>query len=465
MPYTSFRKDAPSYTERNINYYPGGQQGPYSTVVQGIDVATFSESRSGGKRSARGTEVDRPFTWVTKYVTSYTGRKLKSRVFSKRLRKWVYARESVVVPRLVKVYSRKKKGLDLPPNALHFEQTTRYEPPKIETIKSTYEPQPGFCRTTEGDLVAGSIMLTAPWPRPASVMSGIQYIDDDGRFYTAVEQADKQASSKLREKVKNQSVNFAQFLMERQQTIALFADSAKRLAKVLLAIKRGDFVGAGLHLFPTDSKKLANDVLMLQFGIKPLLSDLDGMAKYLAQQPTLYADIISRSRVDVKWQSRSVLTRHGWHRFKSELDDEGFVEVVYKYRVKMAMPVLQGMKELGFGNPLALGWELIPFSFVVDWFLPIGAFLNSLDSCEGVQIIHGHKTVFQQRRLTITRNYGGQTAEGYTTESKSCAADFKQVKCDREIVTKFPECHWPDLKNPLSMAHIIDAMALIRQLS
>lgn len=36
-------------------------------------------------------------------------------------------------------------------------------------------------------------------------------------------------------------------------------------------------------------------------------------------------------------------------------------------------------KLLGFTNPAAVLWEATPFSFVVDWFLPIGDYLKTLD--------------------------------------------------------------------------------------
>lgn len=34
----------------------------------------------------------------------------------------------------------------------------------------------------------------------------------------------------------------------------------------------------------------------------------------------------------------------------------------------------------GLVNPLEVAWELLPFSFVADWFLPIGGYLNAMDA-------------------------------------------------------------------------------------
>lgn len=53
--------------------------------------------------------------------------------------------------------------------------------------------------------------------------------------------------------------------------------------------------------------------------------------------------------------------------FKPEFDDRG------------AFGALEKMWELGFANPLYTTWDSIPFSFMVDWFVPIGSYLEAMD--------------------------------------------------------------------------------------
>jgi len=38
-----------------------------------------------------------------------------------------------------------------------------------------------------------------------------------------------------------------------------------------------------------------------------------------------------------------------------------------------------------FGNPYIWVWERIPFSFVVDWFVPVGSWLNAVTALDGVK--------------------------------------------------------------------------------
>jgi hypothetical protein len=50
---------------------------------------------------------------------------------------------------------------------------------------------------------------------------------------------------------------------------------------------------------------------------------------------------------------------------------------------------------------IALPWKLLPFSFVVDWFINVEQVLSSVTDWYGVSLIHPHRSVF----LTGRRNF------------------------------------------------------------
>lgn len=470
MPYGDSIDAGQSYTENTYYYYPGGYY-VYSTQVQGGDVVRASLSRSGSSRNGLSfgkSAVSKPPKYYEKrLVTVFSGPKLKSRVFSMKLRKWVYAREAIQVWRYVRVKPPKVKvGMDLPPNSLYFRQAIRKDTPHMSTITTSYPGDPSQGRwETDGDLMHVSARMEATNYRLASLMgSTIALSDKLGLFSQAESKASARASNKLAERVKNQSVNFAQTVAEFHQVKSMIADSATRLAKVILDLKRGNLVRAAKELFPKNTKALASDVLVYQYGVRPLLSDIDGMAKFLATPMTRFVDIVVSVRENVP--STSYTFSNQWpHSVETEVVDSGYVDVKYKFRVELILKGLQGMKELGIGNPVALAWELIPFSFVADWFIPIGDYLNSLDAYDGCKIIHGHRTVFRKKYTKVTRNYGGFNIDGWKTETKSVTNTFEETECAREILTAFPEIQLPSLKDPLSRDHVINAMALIRQLS
>jgi len=50
---------------------------------------------------------------------------------------------------------------------------------------------------------------------------------------------------------------------------------------------------------------------------------------------------------------------------------------------------LRALNQLGLLNPASLAWELVSWSFVVDWFCPIGSVLNALTARAGLTFVDG----------------------------------------------------------------------------
>lgn len=60
--------------------------------------------------------------------------------------------------------------------------------------------------------------------------------------------------------------------------------------------------------------------------------------------------------------------------------------------VKVVNPNLAMAGELGLLNPLSIAWQVIPFSFLVDWFGNIGQVLSSFSDLVGYEVIHASHT-------------------------------------------------------------------------
>lgn len=58
-------------------------------------------------------------------------------------------------------------------------------------------------------------------------------------------------------------------------------------------------------------------------------------------------------------------------------------------RIDPNATTLRTLNQLGLVNPASLAWELIPWSFVVDWFIPIGPLLSVLTAPAGLIFISG----------------------------------------------------------------------------
>jgi hypothetical protein len=73
-----------------------------------------------------------------------------------------------------------------------------------------------------------------------------------------------------------------------------------------------------------------------------------------------------------------------------------FARVKYKLQADFSLenPNLYLMNRLGLANPATVAWELIPFSFVVDWFTGFGQYVNSMSDFVGLEMTRACTTKF-----------------------------------------------------------------------
>lgn len=96
---------------------------------------------------------------------------------------------------------------------------------------------------------------------------------------------------------------------------------------------------------------------------------------------------------------------------------------------------------LGLTNPAMVAWDLVPFSFVVDWFLPVGKFLNSFDSHYGFSLKHGCGAYDIKSHASLSESYvSGGFVSGF--------ADAREYS--RDQVSSFSLPRFSDRIQPLS---------------
>jgi hypothetical protein len=280
----------------------------------------------------------------------------------------------------------------------------------------------------------------------------------------------------LLERLKDDKVNLAQAVAERQQTIDMVTGSIKSLIGLISAAKQKDWrkVGAlvaGSGFIPKKNKKSlmeamrrttvsnARRILAIQYGVRPLLNDVYGACEALAN--ALHRELPKERSVRHRvTETYSETTRINDVALSKTIVAKFAAGFTYSLNTSGAIKTLS---ELGITNPATIAWELTPWSFVVDWFLPIGAFLSTFDASLGCNFVTGWETLVIESQALESADWTSSSTDigGQHAASVQYEAEANFFKIIRRPTVDFPGPVLPDFKNPLSLEHFVNALALL----
>lgn len=151
--------------------------------------------------------------------------------------------------------------------------------------------------------------------------------------------------------------------------------------------------------------------LEYSYGWKPLVNDIYEAAKVLSAP--LDPQWIQESRSEVFDRLYSHVYVGGANNYDATYRNKVILKVFARVGgvVSLANPNLQALKNAGLTNPFAWIWELLPFSFVADWFGSVGDFIESLDDTVGLTITDGFYSYGMNGTSRVSaelvRPYGG----------------------------------------------------------
>lgn len=116
--------------------------------------------------------------------------------------------------------------------------------------------------------------------------------------------------------------------------------------------------------------------------------------------------------------------------------------------------------------PIA-AWEIIPYSFVVDWFVNVSDFISALVPKAGVHVLSSWTTVETELKQTRDRRLTARTPTGWSVSCDRWATAETRVLTKRRdpgasvgLATKFHEISF---EKPKDFRHLADGLALIVQ--
>jgi hypothetical protein len=265
---------------------------------------------------------------------------------------------------------------------------------------------------------------------------------------------------KLLSKVRGHDFNMAVAVAEGSETVKMIVAAIGSVSGCIRDLKKGNFESAARrfgitkHTSKMSTKDIAGRWLELQYGWLPLLSDVYEASRafeVLTKSPRKSRVIVSTSK-EVEFdgsQSPSLYTGLGQAKASRR--------IIFEMTEKMGTA-----RQLGLSDPLTVAWEIIPYSFVIDWFLPVGSYLqnlNQIPSLKGTFITTDVLTYTNEFKWTYTSPgvlyVGGQGNGNYLTINRSVSTHINAYDVARP--------QFKSLQEALSPKHIYNAIALARQ--
>lgn len=268
--------------------------------------------------------------------------------------------------------------------------------------------------------------------------------------------------------MKSADVNLAVAFAERNQTARLVGDTALKLTRSVRSLRRGDFQRAAKHLGIVNPRKprgssVTSKWLELQYGWKPLLSDVYGATEALSKRGRhdwiVTAKAARKERINVSKRTENAY-------YIREDRANGWKGVYVRVDAIPKNDLLKSFTSLGVTNPLLVAWELVPFSFVVDWFLPIGNYIDTLDAMLGYGeswcSISEFCTVDAVSQL-VSGTVEGTLNRHYDITASATASKLEYRRLERSASNTVPLPVMPHFKNPASLGHMANGLSLLAQ--
>lgn len=228
------------------------------------------------------------------------------------------------------------------------------------------------------------------------------------------------------------------FLSELIEVKRLFAETAIKLLKLKI---------------PKNLKALASEWLSARYGWRTLIYDINQLSQTLStfhEKRTRYSEKC-RGRESFTSTSSGVIPK-GTYDLDYLIEDKVTVRYVGSVVADVSIPKFQF-------NPLVTGWELVPYSFVLDWFVSVGKSLSAM-SFLVLQSAYSASCGF---RVDVERTYQ-HTPINLTSDVYSIS-HWQNATCNASLEIRKP-CRVPlvpHLKLRLNSYKIIDLVGLLLQ--
>ena len=228
------------------------------------------------------------------------------------------------------------------------------------------------------------------------------------------------AYDKLVQKVRD-TASLGQALAERKEAVAMIATRAGQILNHARRLRRGDLSSlvpkrSRKYSFKGSSKDLSALWLEYHFGWEPLIKDIHTGVEILESPFPYGRKVVGHSKLE----RSKVAYKAG------EVIDSSNSRVSVSCRLQglytTENPLLATANQFGLVNPVSIAWEVVPFSFVVDWFTNVGSFLSQSTDFLGFKREQEFTTFVYKAVGSAQTSYDGKTGYPpfYRRTSEQC---------------------------------------------
>lgn len=266
-----------------------------------------------------------------------------------------------------------------------------------------------------------------------------------------------QAETECLIKIGNRKTDLGTALVESVKTLGMVAETSSSLFRAFIAFKRGNWGAIPGHLGMSRRDIIdggwANQFLKWKFGWLPLMDDIHGGIELLKQklEPAqfIHAERTIHDNVTLpEFQSYGGFRTSGSAKSRTTVRLTG----------RLSDVTLREMNQANVINPASVIWESVPFSFLIDWAMPIGNWLEGISATAGLDFVGGSlsHTAEGSASCTLPKPDGW---EGTETRWSSEFFSFERIAYGG----------WPKplpyaVQNPFKIGRAATALSLFRQM-
>jgi hypothetical protein len=206
----------------------------------------------------------------------------------------------------------------------------------------------------------------------------------------------------------------------------------------------------------------------MQYGWKPLISDSYGAMEALHAREKETSGGVTTVKAYVRENEKLVYNLSDSAN-NAIFDFQKHCDVRHTGHIRLDFTPSDGpwsgtLAQLGLTNPLELAWELLPWSFVADWFIPIGDYLSQLDATNGWVFKGGS---FSSKSTMVSRPVNFQIRPDQYKWAREAYAYGRgkgyQMRFHRKAYSSPPLANLPSFGklNKASNIHVANGIALL----